>query len=111
MDSDEREIYEFLKSRELEFVHAREICRRAAGKHRFQQDPEWAKPVLVRMSERGILETNVTGHYRIKRVPKKNKNRRWVSPDIARILKESGVEVESTGEETTAGDDEYYDKL
>jgi hypothetical protein len=111
MDADEREIYQFLKSRGLEFVHTREICRRAAGKHRFNEDPEWAKPVLVRMAERGILETNATGHYRLKPVPKKNKGKRWVSPDIAKILKESGVEVESAGEETAAGDDEYYDKL
>jgi hypothetical protein len=111
MDADEREIYQFLKSRGLEFVHTREICRRAAGKHRFSEDPEWAKPVLVRMAERGILETNATGHYRLKPVPKKNKSKRWVSPDIAKILKESGVEVESATEEGPTGDDEYYDKL
>ena len=111
MDADEREIYMFLKSRELEFVHTREICRRAAGKHRFHEDPEWAKPVLVRMAERGILETNATGHYRLKPVPKKNKSKRWVSPDIAKILKDGGVEVEGTGDETAASDEEYYDKL
>jgi hypothetical protein len=111
MDADEREIFQFLKSRGAEFVHMREICRRAAGKHRFNEDQEWAKPVLVRMSERGILETNATGHYRLKPVPKKNKSKRWVSPDIAKILKESGVEVESAGDEGGVGDDEYYDKL
>ena len=111
MDADEREIYQFLKSRGLEFVHTREICRRAAGKHRFNEDPEWAKPVLVRMADRGILETNATGHYRLKPIPKKNQGKRWVSPDIAKILKESGVEVEGASEETATGDDEYYDKL
>jgi hypothetical protein len=111
MDADEREIFQFLKSRGVEFVHPREICRRAAGKHRFNEDPEWAKSVLIRMSERGILETNATGHYRLKPIPKKNKSKRWVSPDIAKILKESGVEIESAGDESGVGDDEYYDKL
>jgi hypothetical protein len=63
------------------------------------------------MTERGILETNATGHYRLKPIPKKNKSKRWVSPDIAKILKESGVEIESAGDEGGVGDDEYYDKL
>lgn len=111
MDSDEREIYQFLKSRGVEFVHMREICRRAAGKRRFHEDPEWAKAVLVRMAERGILETNATGHYRLKPVPKKTKSKRWVSPDIAKILKDSGVEIESAGDEGHVDDDEYYEKL
>lgn len=111
MDADEREIYQFLKSRGAEFVHTREICRRAGGKRRFHEDPEWAKPVLLRMAERGILEVNATGHFRLKPIPKKNRHKRWVSPDIAKILKDSGVEVESAGEEGAVGDDEYYDKL
>ena len=111
MDADEREIYQFLKSRGLEFVHTREICRRASGKRRFHEDPEWAKPVLLRMAERGILETNATGHFRLGPIPKKNKGKRWVSPDIAKILKDSGVEVEGAGDESGVGSDEYYDQL
>ena len=110
MDADEREIYQFLKSWGTQFVHTREICRRAAGRKRFNDEPEWAKPVLLRMAERGILESNATGHYRIKPV-KKKKGKRWVSPDIAKILKEGGVEVESAGDESGIGSDEYYDQL
>ena len=72
---------------------------------------DWAKPVLLRMAERGILETNATGHFRLKPVSKKKQSKQWVSPDIAKILKESGVEVESAGEESGIGSDEYYDQL
>ncbi|MGA9779630.1 MAG: hypothetical protein ACLPRE_06745 [Limisphaerales bacterium] len=112
MDADEREIYQFLKSWGGEYVGAREICRRAGNKNRFREDPEWGKPVLLRMEERGILESNATGHFRIKPVRKgKDKDDRSVSPDIAKILKESGLEVESTDNESGVGPDEYYDQL
>jgi len=111
MDADEREIYQFLKSWGNEFIAPREICRRAGGRRRYHDDPEWAKPVLLRMQERGILESNSTGHFRIKPVKKKEKDKRWVSPEIAKILQESGVEVESAGEEKSIGPDEYYDQL
>jgi hypothetical protein len=112
MDADEREIYQFLKSLSGEYVAAREICRRAGGKRRFHEDADWAKPVLLRMEERGIVESNATGHFRIKPVRKsKEKDKRWVSPEIAKILKESGLEVESTGDESQAAPDEYYDQL
>ena len=111
MDADEREIYQFLKSWGTEFVHTREICRRAGGKRRFHENPEWAKPVLLRMTDRGILESNATGHFRLKPIPRKNKGKRWVSPDIAKILKESGVQVESAGDEGDVAPDEYYDQL
>lgn len=111
MDSDEHEIFQFLKSWGNEFIAPREICRRAGGKRRFHEDPEWAKPVLIRMAERGILESNSTGHYRIKPIKKKKEHTRWVSPDIAQILKESGVEVEGASSENGLGEDEYYDQL
>ena len=108
MDGDEREIFYFLKSRGEEFVNAKEIARRAGGKKRFYEDPEWAKPILVRMTERGILEGDALGRYRVKPVGRKGKDKRWVSPDIAKILQESGVEVEGANE---LGSDDYYEQL
>ncbi len=111
MDADEREIYQFLKSWGSEFIGAREICRRAGGKRRFHEEPEWAKPVLLRMQERGILESNSTGHFRIKPVPKEKRDKQWVSPDIAKILTASGVEVESAADDSGIAPDEYYDQL
>ncbi len=108
MDSEEREIYYFLKTRGEEFVSVKEVARRASGKKKFYDNPEWAKPLLVRMQERGVLENNALGQFRIKPVSKKDKGKRWVAPDIAKILQENGVPVEG-GSET--GSDEYYEQL
>ena len=108
MDSEEQEIFYFLKTWGEEFVSVKEIARRASGKQKFYKNPEWAKPLLMRMQERGVLESDTQGRYRIKPIAQKNKNKRWVSPDIAKILQDSGVQVEGS---TEAGTDEYYDKL
>ena len=60
------------------------------------------------MTERGILEGDSLGRYRIKPQPRKNKNNRWISPDIAKILQESGVEVEGAND---LGSDDFYEQL
>ena len=62
----------------------------------------------MRMEERGILESDIQGRYRIKPVRKKKVGKQWVAPDIAQILKESGVEVEGEGD---IADDDYYEQL
>ena len=108
MDADEREIFHFLKSWGSDYIGAVEIARRAGLKKKFYEDPDWAKPVLMRMEERGILQSDSMGRYRIKPVQKKDKHKRWVSPDIAKILQESGVEV---GEASDVAPDDYYDQL
>jgi hypothetical protein len=111
MDNDEREIFLFLKTYGADFVAAREICRRAGGKKRYHEDHEWAKPIVIRMTERGILESNSEGQYRVKPTAKK-KGGRWISPDIAKILKESGVEPENQGTgQAEIASDEYYEQL
>jgi hypothetical protein len=108
MDGDERDIFQFLKTRGTDFVGAMEIARRAGNKKKFFGDPDWAKIVLMRMGERGILESDSQGRYRIKPVSRKDKNKHWVAPDIAKILNESGVEVEAGGD---IASDEYYEEL
>jgi hypothetical protein len=108
MDGEEREIFHFLKTRNGEFVGGMEIARRAGNKQKFYSDPDWAKPVLMRMADRGILQSDSAGRYRIKPVSHKDKNKRWVAPDIAKILQESGVEVEDTKDEAA---DEFYEEL
>jgi hypothetical protein len=110
MDTDERDIFQFLKTWGADFTNAKEIARRAASKKKFYDDPDWAKPILMRMAERGILESDVQGRYRVKPLPKKKHGKQWVAPDIAQILKDSGVEVEAAGEGDLA-DDEYYEQL
>jgi hypothetical protein len=109
MDADEREIFDYLKTFGEEFVNAKEICRRAGGKKRFNEDNNWAKPILQRMKERQVLEGDELGRYRIKPPPKRGHKGRWVSPDIERILRESGVKVDT--ERADAVSDESYEQL
>ena len=109
MDAEEREVYDYLKNYGEEWVNAKEICRRAGGKRRFYQDNDWAKPVLQRMKDRQILESDIQGRYRIKPVAKKGRKGRWVSPDIKQILQEGGVQVDA--EETESSSDEHYEQL
>ena len=90
MDADEREICLYLKGFPGQFVSYAEISRRAGGKRRFRQEPEWANTILTRLVEKGLVESDSTGHYRLKVRPKQHKPRRWVSPQIRKILEGSG---------------------
>jgi len=110
MDGDEREIFQYLKTWGGQFINAMEICRRAGPKSRFHEDPNWAKQPLLRMAERGVLESDIAGRYRIKPISKK-KEKQWVSPEIAQLLEESGVKPEESEGEGEIADDEYYDNL
>jgi len=109
MDSDERDIFNYLKTWGEEYVGVKEICRRAATKRRYHEDPEWAKPILLTMAERSILERDILGRYRVKPKAKHNRGGRWISPDLEKILKEKGVEVDSNS--TQIDDDEHYEQL
>jgi hypothetical protein len=110
MDTEEREIFQFLKVWGGNFINAREIARRAGSKRKFHENPDWAKAILLRMEERDILESNSKGHFRIKPVAKQ----KWAAPtpeaDGSQILQESGVAVEEDAAVAVAAD-EYYEKL
>jgi hypothetical protein len=110
MDADEREVYYYVKSRRPQCVAERDIGRHVGGKRKFRYNPEWTKPVLLRMIERGILAVNADGSYRLKPMPQKETNgKRWASPHIAEILKASGKVF---GNVITVDDeDEFYLKL
>jgi hypothetical protein len=110
MDSEEREIFQFLKTWGADFVSYKEIARRAGGRKKFHDIPEWAKPVLGRLQERGVVEHDSMGRYRLKPVSAKKKNTRWVAPDIAKLLAEKGVKVEGAGT-GEVGSEEYYEGL
>jgi hypothetical protein len=73
-------------------VSRREICRRAGGKWRFREDENWAVPVLQRMVEEGIVESDDSGHFRLMKSAADSSNQRklWLSPSMKTILKESG---------------------
>ena len=91
MDADERDICLYLKSWQGKFVSGKEIARRAGGKSRFRQDPNWAVPLLLRLVEKGILESDATGHFRLRPLEKKKeKNKKFISPELKKILEQSG---------------------
>jgi hypothetical protein len=92
LDADEKDICIYLKSCPGQFISGREICRRAAGKKRFRDDPYWATSVLIRLVEKKLIESDSTGHYRIlpEHIKKKNPAKKWVSPHIKKILETSG---------------------
>lgn len=92
VDADEQEICNYLKQWPKQFVSGREICRRAAGKHRYREDPYWANQPLVRLVERRVLETDSSGHFRLIPDEKKDRAKKWVSPQLQKILEESGEE-------------------
>ena len=97
MDADERDICLYLKGFPGQFLSHKEISRRAGGKRRYRNEPEWAAPVLSRLVEKGTLESDSTGHYRLKLRPK-DKPVRWVSPQIRKILEKSGKEFDGVYE-------------
>ena len=99
MDADEREICIYLKSMSGQFISGKEIARRAAGKRRFRQEPDWAAPILARLVERGILEGDAAGHYRLIPREQRIRSKRWASPQIKKILEQSGKDFEIAGYE------------
>ena len=88
MDADEREICTYLKSWRGQFVAGKEIARRASGKSRFRLDPHWAVPILTRLVDKGLVEADSTGHFRLRSDEKKEK-KQWVSPEIKKLLEKS----------------------
>ena len=93
MDADQTEICQFLKSFQDQFVSGKEICRRAGGKWRFREEPTWALPVLRRMFETRVVETDIDGRFRLTQQAasaKRTKKRMWLSPAVQRMLEKSG---------------------
>lgn len=99
MTADEQEIINYLQTYGAEFVGAAEICRRATTKRRFYEEPDWAKPILMSMKDRGILEADNQGRYRVKQVHKKRAGKLWVAPDIEKILRENDEETDGAAKD------------
>ncbi len=86
---EEREICAYLKSFPGQFVSGRDIARRAGGKWRYRENPEWATLVIERLLEKKIIESDSTHHYRLI-VKDRKKSKKWVSPQMKKILERSG---------------------
>ena len=89
MTQDEQEICAYLKSMPGQFVSAREIARRAGGKSRHRDEPHWAVPVLAKLLDRKVIETDSAHNYRLVVKPDK-KRKKWISPQMKKILQSSG---------------------
>jgi hypothetical protein len=64
MNTEEREIYEFLTTVSGRFVAAMEISQRAGTRNRYAQDKNWALPILRRLELDGFVEGDAMGAYR-----------------------------------------------
>jgi hypothetical protein len=96
MEPDEQEICLYLKMWRDQFLSAREISRRAGGKWRYRENADWAVPVLIRLTEKGLVEKDPSGHYRIvteKENEKKKQPKRptWIAPHVQKILAKAGM--------------------
>jgi hypothetical protein len=89
MQPEEREICLYLKSLPGQWVSARDIARRAGGKSRYREEPHWAVPVLARLLEKKIIETDSTHAYRLI-IQDDKKPKKWISPQVKKILESSG---------------------
>ena len=95
MDADERDICIYLKSLVGQFISGREIARRAGGKRRYQNEPDWAVPVLSRLVEKGLVEDDMNGHFKLNKKEKKPEGpKKFVSPQIRKMLEASGKQFD-----------------
>ena len=96
MTADQKIIIDYLKGWPKLFVSGREIARKAAGKRRYERDRGWAAGVLMEMVDERMLETDSLGAYRLRNAESTRTRSygRHVSPQILRILKDSGKSLE-----------------
>jgi hypothetical protein len=59
------EILTYLKTAHGKYVSILEISKRAGGRRRFEESPNWAKNLMSPMLDAGMIEVNARGHYRI----------------------------------------------
>jgi hypothetical protein len=84
-------IVNFLKTAPEAFFSERQIARKAGQKGQFRDNPDWAKPILFRLVNEEIIQTDAFGHYRIAPEVKKSRERSIpLAPAIAKALASSG---------------------
>lgn len=63
--ADEQAVLNYLGTAPKCFFSAREICRKAGGKEKWDENQRWALPILSRLLAQGALEQDAAGHYRV----------------------------------------------
>jgi hypothetical protein len=89
--SDTTRVLEFLKRRPYDSISEVEISRQAGGESRFALEPNWAQTALSRLLVLQMVETDGSRNYRLKTtrdVPEKVFDRKFISPQIQRILRQ-----------------------
>jgi hypothetical protein len=66
LSADEGFVLRFLQHWPDAFISETEIARRANGKTRFSENPDWAAGALELLLERGLVEHNNGGRFRAK---------------------------------------------
>lgn len=67
MTYEELAIMNFLGGSGGDYVARREIARKALKRSAFEENPHWADAPLSALVDRGDLEQDDSGHYRIKK--------------------------------------------
>ena len=65
LSAEAAEIIAYLKTANGKYVNIAEISRRAGGKRRFEDKPDWAKYLMSPLVDAGMIEVNSRGHYRV----------------------------------------------
>jgi len=65
LNAEALDIIAYLKTAPDKFVSLPEISRRAGGRRRFEEFPDWAKNLMAPLLEAGLIQVNARGHYRI----------------------------------------------
>lgn len=87
LGSEAQLIVNFLKTAPKSFFSEREIARKAGLKRQFRENPDWAKPILLRLADENTVETDAFGHYRITPEPEQAKRRSIpLAPSVKEIL-------------------------
>ena len=94
MNHDDDMVLDYLGKFPHVFVSVMEVCKRAADRRRFNSQPDWARAVLSRLAQQGVLEANPTGQYRIKIKEEKEeekKHRNGPRPDPSQVAEPEAV--------------------
>ncbi|HEV2392257.1 MAG TPA: hypothetical protein VG146_07830 [Verrucomicrobiae bacterium] len=77
-----------MKSWPGQFVSVVQICRRAGNRRQFQENPNWAVPLLATMLDKKVVECDAYNRYRLK--PPEKKRKVFMSPELKKILEKAG---------------------
>lgn len=100
-NSEQIEILDFLKRFPKLFVSVIEISKHVGNRKRYNEDRNWARPILRRMEMEGWLESNSFAEYRLKRRPE----------DTTTFLKAINVAGMSLGDTTIIMVDDVKETL